>query len=121
MNWTDGLIAALIIGAFLLYMRAGLISVKDAREHLKNGARVIDVRTAGEFVTGHLPIAVNLPLGEIETSLDRRVTDKNQVLLLHCQSGTRSDAAKKKLIALGCPNVFNMGSYARAARIVAGK
>jgi rhodanese-related sulfurtransferase len=43
------------------------------------------------------------------------------VLLLHCQSGARSGAAKKKLIALGCPNVFNMGSYARAERIVTGK
>ena len=121
MNWTDVLIAAVIIVAFLLYRRTELISVKDAREHLKNGARVIDVRTSGEFVAGHLLIAVNLPLGEIETSLSRRVTDKNQVLLLHCQSGARSGAAKKKLIALGCPNVFNMGSYARAERIVAGK
>ena len=121
MNWTDALIVSVILVAFLVYRRSGLISVKDAREHLKNGAVVIDVRTAGEFVAGHLPIAVNLPLSEIETNLDRRVTDKNQVLLLHCQSGSRSSAAKKKLIALGCPNVFNLGSYARAERIVAGK
>jgi rhodanese-related sulfurtransferase len=60
-------------------------------------------------------------LSEIEANLTRRVKDKNQVLLLHCQSGARSGAAKKKLIALGCPNVFNMGSYARAERIVTGK
>jgi len=79
------------------------------------------VRTAGEFVAGHLPIAVNLPLSEIETNLARRVKDKNQVLLLHCQTGARSGAAKKKLIALGCPNTYNMGSYARAERIVSGK
>jgi len=121
MNWTDILIAAAIVAAFLIYRRAGLVSVKEAKTHLKNGAMVIDVRTAGEFVAHHLPIAVNLPLSEIETNLDRRVKDKNQVLLLHCQSGARSGAAKKKLIALGCPNVFNMGSYARAERIVSGK
>jgi rhodanese-related sulfurtransferase len=121
MNWTTPLILVAVFAAFLLYRRSGLISVKDARDLLKNGALVIDVRTAGEFVAGHLPVAVNLPVNEIETSWPRRIRDKNQVLLLHCQSGARSGVARKKLIALGCPNAFNLGSYARAARIVSGK
>jgi rhodanese-related sulfurtransferase len=121
MNWTALLLLAALLVVFLLYKRSGLITVKDARAYLKNGALVIDVRSAGEFVAGHLPVAVNLPLNEIETSLSRRVQDKNQVLLLHCQSGARSKAARKKLIALGCPNAFDMGSYDRAERIVSGK
>jgi rhodanese-related sulfurtransferase len=121
MNWIDILIALALLAAFLIYRRTGLISINDAQSYLKNGAMVIDVRSAGEFVARHLPIAVNLPLSEIETNLARRVHDKSQVLLLHCQSGARSGAAKKKLISLGCPNAFNMGSYARAERIVAGK
>ncbi len=121
MNWTDFLIAVAILSAFVLFRRGGLISINEARTYLHHDAMVIDVRTAGEFVDHHLPIAVNLPLSEIETNLARRVKDKNRVLLLHCQSGARSAQAKKKLIALGCPNVFNMGSYARAERIVAGK
>lgn len=121
MNSTALLIAAAILIVFLIVRNSGLISVKDARAHLKKGALVIDVRSAGEFVAGHLPVAVNLPANEIETSWNRRISDKNQVLLLHCQSGVRSSAAKKKLIALGCPNAFNMGSYGRAARIVGGK
>jgi phage shock protein E len=121
MNWTALLILAAIFLAYFLYRRSGLISINDARQCLKNGALVIDVRTAGEFVAGHLPIAVNLPVSEIETNWSRRIKDKNQVLLLHCQSGARSGVAKKKLIALGCPNAFNLGSYARAARIVSGK
>jgi phage shock protein E len=79
------------------------------------------VRTAGEFVAGHLPIAVNLPAGEIETSVTRRVKDKDQVLLLHCQSGARSSIAKKKLKSLGYLNTFNLGSYDRASHIVYGK
>lgn len=121
MNWWDVLIACGIIAAFLIYRHTGLVSVKDAQEYLKHGALVIDVRTAGEFVSGHLPVAVNLPLSEVESSWNRRIKDKNQVLLLHCQSGVRSGAAKKKLIALGCPNTYNMGGYGRAARIVSGK
>lgn len=121
MNWTDLIIVAVIVVAFLFFRRSGLISVKNAQAYLRNGAMVIDVRTAGEFVAGHLAGAVNLPLNEIETSLSRRVKDKNQVLLLHCQSGARSGVARRKLIALGCPHVYNMGSYTRAERIVAGK
>ncbi len=121
MNWWDVVIAAGIVAAFLIYRRSGLISIREAQEHIKNGALVIDVRSAGEFVARHLPLAVNLPLSEIENNWQRRIKDKNQVLLLHCQSGVRSAAAKKKLIALGCPNAYNMGGYARAERIVRGK
>ena len=121
MNLTALVGAAAILAAFLIFKNSGLVSVKQAQEYLKNGALVIDVRSAGEFVADHLPVAVNLPLSEIETSWTRRIKDKNQYLLLHCQSGVRSGQAKKKLIALGCPNVFNLGSYARAMRIVSGK
>lgn len=121
MNWFDIVIAAGIIAAFFIFRRTGLVSVKDAQEYLKQGALVIDVRSAGEFVAGHLPVAVNLPLSEIETNWSRRIKDKNQVVLLHCASGARSGVARRKLIALGCPNTYNMGGYARAARIVSGK
>ena len=121
MNWTTPLILVAVFAAFLLYRRSGLISVKDARDLLKNGALVIDVRTAGEFVAGHLPFAVNMPLNEIETAITRRVKQQTQVLLVHCQSGMRSGEARKKLIAMGYPNVHNLGSYARAVSIVRGK
>jgi phage shock protein E len=86
--------------------------------YLKDGALVIDVRSSAEFSSGHLPNAINLPLEEIETALPRRVKDKNKVLLLHCQSGMRSGVAKSRLTGLGYANTFNLGSYARAARIV---
>jgi len=90
-------------------------------EFLKNGALVIDVRSVAEFTSGHLPQALNLPLDEIEILLPRSVKDKNQVLLLHCQSGMRSGVAKTRLKTLGYANVFNLGSYARAAHILIAK
>jgi phage shock protein E len=121
MNWTTILIAFALLVLLFLIKRTGQISVKDAQTHLKNGAMVIDVRTPAEFSSGHLPGAINLPLDEIETSLPRRVQDRNQVLLLHCQSGMRSGVAKKRLAALGYANAFNLGSYGRAAEIVGGK
>jgi phage shock protein E len=121
MNWTTVLIVAAVLVVFILLKRSGQISSKDALAYLKNGALVIDVRTPAEFSSGHLPNAINLPLDEIETSLPRRVRDKSQAILLHCQSGMRSGVAKKKLNAMGYTNAFNLGSYVRAAQIVNSK
>jgi len=118
MNWTTTLIIAAVVAVVFMLKTAGQISAKDALAHLKNGALVIDVRIPGEFNSGHLSAALNLPLDEIETALPRRVPDKNQVLLLHCQSGMRSGMAKKKLNGLGYANAFNLGSYGRAESIL---
>jgi phage shock protein E len=121
MNWTAICIILAVFLAFFLLKRASQISAKEALAHMKSGALVIDVRTPSEFSSGHLPSAINLPLDQIETALPRRVKDKSQALLLHCQSGMRSGVAKKKLIAQGYSNVFNLGSYDRAERIVSKK
>ncbi len=121
MNWITVLIVAVVLTIVLLLKRCGQISSKDASAHLKKGALLIDVRSEAEFSSGHLPNAINIPLGEIESTLPHQVKDKNQVLLLHCQAGGRSSQARKKLIELGYLNAFNLGSYSRAAQIVTGK
>ncbi len=118
MNWTSVLIVVAVLVVFYLLKRAGQISHKAAAEHLKHGAMVIDVRTAAEYTAGHLPKAVNMPLSEIEALVARKVADKNRVLLLHCQSGSRSGIAKRKLVSMGYTQTFNLGSYHRAAQIV---
>ena len=118
MQWT-GLVAVIVVlAAFKLLKKSGEISAARAQELLKNGARVLDVRTSGEFRSGHLKKAVNLPLDEIEALIEQTVKDKNQALLLHCQSGIRSGMAARKLNALGYTNVHNLGSYQRAASMV---
>ena len=118
MNWRILLIIGVVAAVFIGLKRTGLVSARAAREYLKNGALVIDVRTVGEFNSGHLPNAINIPLDEIETVLPNRVPDKNQVLLLHCQSGMRSGMAQRKLKGLGYANAFNLGSYGRAESIL---
>ena len=119
MDWTILIIIATLVIVVFLLKRAGQIPAKVALEHLKDGALVIDVRSPGEFSSGHLPNAVNIPLDEIGTTVPGRVKDKNQILLLHCQSGVRSAMAVRKLKGMGYPNAFNLGSLARA-RTVAG-
>ena len=79
---------------------------------------MVDVRTNAEFQSHHLPNALHIPLEEIDSLAARRIKDKDQVLLLHCETATRSLTARRKLLQLGYTRVFNLGSYARAARIV---
>jgi phage shock protein E len=121
MHWTSILIVAAGLAIFLFLKRAGLVSAKNAQAYLADGALLIDVRTPGEFAAHHLPHAINLPLDQIESTLPRRVKNKSQTLLLYCQSGMRSAAAKKKLHSLGYSNAFNLGSYSRAAHIAGSK
>lgn len=110
------IIAAIVAGVFMI-KKAGQISSKDAVASIKNGATIIDVRSADEFNSGHLPDALNLSLDNIETTVPEQIKDKNQVLLLHCLSGMRSGMAQRRLKSLGYTNVFNLGSLARARDI----
>lgn len=121
MNWQSLLVFCVVLLVVLLFRRKGLISTRDAREHLRQGAAVVDVRSEGEFASGHLPQAINIPVHEIESVAPRRFPNRGQVLLLHCQSGMRSGVAKRRLRALGYANAFNLGSYSRAAQIVRGE
>ena len=118
MNWNYLLAVGLALAVIIALKRLGLVSARVARTYLQQGALVVDVRSPAEFKAGHLPAAVNIPLGELSDSLPQSLSDKNQVLLLHCLSGTRSGIARRRLLNLGYANVFNLGSFHRARKIV---
>lgn len=118
MNRTLLVIAALLLAALFVWKAKAGLSEQDARQHFKNGALVVDVRTEREFQERHLPGAVNIPLDRLADELPRRLPDKGRVLLLHCRSGRRSGIAEKQLRQLGYTNAFSIGSFERAARVV---
>jgi len=51
----------------------------------------IDVRSAAEFATGHIPGAINIPLEEIETRLED--ISREVPLILICKGGKRARTA----------------------------
>jgi len=120
MNWTLMLIVGAVMVGLLALKRLSQVSARDARRFLQQGAVVVDVRSADEFRSGHLPEAINIPLGELREEFPRQVPDKTRVVLLHCLSGTRSGIARHQLKGLGYANVFNLGSFGRARRLVSG-
>jgi phage shock protein E len=116
------LIVALIATAAFVAMseveaRAEL-SETEAREYVKHGVLIVDVRTVGEFNTRHLTNVVNIPLAEVKQKLPGMLTNKSEVVLLHCRTGRRSGIAEGELRALGYTNVFNIGSFERAQKIL---
>ena len=107
-----------VIAAFLIFKQVNAVKPETAREWLKKGATVIDVRSEAEFQERHLPGAINIPLNRLGDEIARVAPNKEQPLLLHCLSGTRSGAGEATLKKMGYRNVFNLGSYGRAEKIL---
>lgn len=73
-------------------------------------AVVIDVRRPDEFVTGHIPGALNVPLADIQDgNIPACMTDKNAVYLIYCRSGVRSVTAAGALEKMGYTHLANFG------------
>jgi phage shock protein E len=118
MDWVTWIVIGVVVAGFILLKRAGQISAGLAGDLLRRGARVIDVRGESEFQTGHLPGAINIPLGRLSDEIERHAPDKEQPLLLHCLSGGRSGIGMGVLRRMGYRNCHNLGSYGRARKLV---
>jgi phage shock protein E len=84
-------------------------SGKDLEQALLNHPYLIDVRSSGEFATGSVQGAINLPLAELQrlaTKLDRKKS-----VVVFCRSGNRSAQGVSILKALGFVQVMNGGSW----------
>ncbi len=85
-------------------------------EAIKNGAFLVDVRTPGEFSSGSVKGAVNIPLDSLQSQLSKFKNKKNVVVF--CLSGGRSGQAKRVLEQNGIENVINGGPWTNVNNIV---
>lgn len=75
--------------------------IKGDRAH-----QLIDVREPGEFARGHLPGAINVPLGSLS---DKTADfDPQQPTIVVCASGNRSRSGASKLVDAGFSDVYNL-------------
>jgi rhodanese-related sulfurtransferase len=91
---------------------------QDPMEWVARGAKIVDVRTTGEFASGHPAKAINVPLNSIAT-LPKKIKDKDAEIVLCCASGMRASAAKQNLEKMGYTKVINAGSWTKL-RTLAG-
>ena len=67
---------------------------------------LVDVRTTGEFMNGHVPGAINIPLHEMVARTEEIPTDKPVVVI--CATGNRSRTGANHLVKSGYENVYNL-------------
>lgn len=76
---------------------------------MQQGAQIIDVRTTGEYRSGHIRGSVNIPLDTLQRNLSK--LKKNKPVITCCASGRRSASAKSILKSNGFTEVYNGGGW----------
>jgi rhodanese-related sulfurtransferase len=76
---------------------------------VKNGAQIVDVRTPGEYQSGHIRGSINIPLQVLGSK--QNLLDKSKPIITCCASGMRSASAKSILLQKGFSEVYNGGGW----------
>jgi molybdopterin/thiamine biosynthesis adenylyltransferase/rhodanese-related sulfurtransferase len=85
------------------------VDARRANELLaEDSYAVVDVREQAEWDEGHLPGAVHVSRGNLESRIEQAVPDRSQPVLLYCASGNRSAFAARTLDELGYENVVSL-------------
>lgn len=87
----------------------------DLSSLIRNGAKVIDVRSKAEFAAGHAKGSINIPLEHIASKSDSM--NRNEVLIVCCRSGNRSASARRILREKGFKQVYNAGAWTNIRRV----
>ena len=83
----------------------------------KENIQILDVRTSGEFFSGHIKNALQADWND-KTEFERRLAfvDKNKPVYVYCLAGGRSAAAADKMRKLGYENVYELKGGTNAWR-----
>ena len=75
---------------------------------------LIDVREKHEWNEGHIPGAVHVPRGHLESNIEEKIPDKSKKIILYCAGGVRSLMAGQTLQQMGYQDVISMsGGFGR--------
>jgi phage shock protein E len=116
-------LASLLL-ALLLSLTSGCgpgppeISQQELRRQLESGSppQVLDVRTAAEFESGHVPGALNVPHTELAGRLDGLGLEPERELVVYCERGGRARAAIAILEESGFRDVRHLDGDMKAWR-----
>jgi phage shock protein E len=82
---------------------------QDLKKLVAEGAIIVDVRTPGEFNTGHVVGSKNIPLDSLMAQI-RDLQKLNVTIIICCATGMRSGVAASQLKSVGI-NAINGGSW----------
>jgi glyoxylase-like metal-dependent hydrolase (beta-lactamase superfamily II) len=92
--------------AGLPFLTCGLITAAAAKRALLDGATVLDVREPSEFASGHIPDALNVPLGKLAGRVSE--VPRDRPVVAYCGHGERSATALSLLERSGRADLLNL-------------
>ncbi len=90
-------------------VKPGRVDGATAKSLAAAGAKVVDVRTAEEFASGHVPGAINIPYDQIARRASEIGPPSTQVVL-YCRTGRRSGIAVEALQKAGFEKLYDFRS-----------
>ncbi|HEY1091537.1 MAG TPA: rhodanese-like domain-containing protein [Burkholderiaceae bacterium] len=87
-----------------------------APSELPSGTLLIDVRSTNEYMSGHVPGAINLPLPHFEQELVHKAPELDTPIVVYCATGARSELALGWLQRSGYTRVCNGGGANELAK-----
>ncbi len=69
---------------------------------------IVDVREQDEWDEGHIPDAIHIPRGNLESRIEKAAQDRSRAILVYCAAGNRSAFAAKTLEELGYEDVVSL-------------
>lgn len=86
---------------------SGLPGLEDVIREMQDDYELIDVRTPGEFSSGYIPSAKNIPVDQLKERSGELDSEKR--IYLYCRSGNRSATAARILKDAGFTDVIDYG------------
>jgi thioredoxin len=122
MKLINNLMATLFFSAIIISCTAQTKKVLTAPEFekeitTKQNIQILDVRTSGEFFSGHIKNALQADWNN-QAEFEHRLAflDKNKPVYVYCLAGGRSAAAAVKMRKLGYSNVYELKGGTNAWR-----
>lgn len=100
-----------------------LSGLEFSREYVNTpNAVLVDVRTRGEFLDGHIDKAINVDVGNINFISEILKFDRTKTYFLYCRSGNRSGQAASLMESAGITNICELnggiGSNTNTVKLV---
>lgn len=104
MGYVDGVQGWASEGGTLF--KSEIVSMDELKNILKtNHTQIVDLRGASEYKAGHIKGTENIFVGTLEKNLDK--INKEQQVVIHCQSGDRATIGYSILAKHGFKNIKN--------------
>lgn len=81
------------------------VDAQGVRDAQARGVTVVDIREPVEFANGHIPGAINVPMGTVETAMADWPRDAEFVI--YCNTANRSGSLIPTLEAMGFTNILH--------------